>query len=165
MRTGFVNLTASDGLTSNGQLGELFEVNGATWMYVKASGAIAQYDAVVITNKTCLASSLTTTLATSTNPQCIGIAQFAFADAEYGWVAVGPFVLREDGVTEFLVNNGNSPSAASVKLYSHATAGRISDQTAASAVLIPGLVFSATATTAGTAYGVTATRKLSVNNS
>lgn len=165
MRLAYVNLTASDGTTSNGDLGETYETKGAMWMYVKASGAIAQYDAVVITNSTCLASSLTTTLATSTNPQSIGIAQFAFADAEYGWVAVGPFTLREDDSTTFKVTNGNSPSAASVKLYSHATAGRISDQTAASAVLIPGLVFPATATTSGTAYAVIATRKLSVNNS
>lgn len=163
MRLGFVNLTTTDGLTSNGQLGEFYESNGAMWQYVKASGAIAQYDAVVITNGQ-LASSLTTTLATATAPLAIGIAQYAFADLEYGWVAVGPFYLREDGVTAFKVTNGNTPSAASVKLYSHATAGRISDQTASSAVLIPGLVFPATATTAGTAYAVQAVRKLSVNN-
>lgn len=164
MRTMMPNLTATDGTTSNGQLGEQYEVNGATWMYVKASGAITQYQAVIITNQTLLASPLTTTLATATNPQCIGIAQYAFADTEYGWVAVGPFIYREDGTTPFYVNNGNTPSALGVKLYSHATAGYISDQTAASAVLVPGLVFPATATTAGTAYAVVAHRKLTVNN-
>lgn len=164
MRGMMPNLIATDGTTSNGQLGEFYEVSGAMWQYVKASGAIAAYDAVVLANQTLLASSLTTTLATATNPQSIGIAQYAFADGEYGWVAVGPFIYREDGVTPFYVTNGNTPSAASVKLYSHATAGRISDQTASSAVLIPGLVFPATATTAGTAYAVVAHRKLSVNN-
>ena len=59
--------------------------NNTRWMYVKASGAIKQYDCVAIT-ETFVASSISNTLAKK--GYYVGFAQVAFADGEYGWVAM-----------------------------------------------------------------------------
>lgn len=161
MRVAQVNLTQSDGATSNGALGETYETKGAMWLYVKASATITQYQACIVGDDgTC--QPLTTTLATSPVATIV-IPQFAFASGDYGWAPCGPFFLREDEVTTFKVNNGNSPSAKDVVLYSHATAGYVSDQTASSAIKITGLQFIATATSAGTAYACVAQRRMNVN--
>lgn len=60
--------------------------NGTEWMYVKASGAaIKQYYVAAINNSFGAAPASATTAAQGYKP---GIAQAAFAQDEYGWVAV-----------------------------------------------------------------------------
>lgn len=63
-------------------------VNGSAdsvWVYVQADGAIAAYDTVNITAAYQCAKA---TIANSMAGQQIGFAQNAFADNDYGWVAI-----------------------------------------------------------------------------
>lgn len=157
---GWANLIASDSTSRLAAIGQTYETKGATWLYTQANGAIAQYDAVIIGDDG-KATKLTTALATSP-VATVGLAQYAFADGDYGWVAVGPFFLREDDISNFKVTAA-AASAKDVAVYSHATAGQISDSSAASAIKILGLQFIATASSGGTAYACTAARRLCVN--
>ena len=127
------NFTSSDGVTAQFGLGDEAEVSGASWKYVKTSAAVVEGDALIIHDDG-LASPLTTTLVTSTIVADVGVAQFAIASGEYGWVAIGPFGLKSDG-TSFKVKAAAS-CAADVKLYATATAGVVDDAVTA---LISGL--------------------------
>jgi hypothetical protein len=152
------NLTASDGATSTAGLGDEAIIEGAVWRYVKASGAISAYDFVTITDAGLAASGTTTTA--GSGPVGCGVAQFAFASGDYGWVAVGPFFLREDGLTAFKVN-ALTLCALDVKLYTTATAGAIDDS---ATTLVSGLLLTTTNATGGTvAEPCIAVRRLACN--
>lgn len=60
--------------------------DGTEWVYVQASGAITQYDCVAI-DEDYQAAAMTTALGNAGHR--VGFAQAAFADDEYGWVAIG----------------------------------------------------------------------------
>ncbi len=92
--------------------------DGTEWMYVMANGAIAQYDCVGIDETLVEAASITKAMAD--DGWLIGFAQSAFADNDYGWVA-----LR--GANSSLKCNVLTSCAADVALYTSATAGSLDD--------------------------------------
>lgn len=136
------SLTASDGTSSKAGLGDIANICGAVYMYGIADAAIAAYACAAFQNDYD-AAELTTTISGARPTLCI-IPQFAVADNEYFWGAVGPFFLREDGSTTFKVKAALN-CADSVKLYTTATAGVV-DDTATD--LIAGLLLTETITTA-----------------
>src|SRR5689334_8561441 len=90
--------------------------NNSNWLYVYASGNIAQY-AVVAVEASGTASELTSTIARGSTPHNIGIAQIAFTAGDRGWVATGGSVLTV--LTTAVCTAG-------AKLFTTATAGRVS---------------------------------------
>ena len=140
------NLTSSDGLVAQAQVGQEINIKGATWVYCKATAAaIALGDALsaVGSNPGAVESATTTTVtAEGTGGGFCAIAQFAVAASEYFWAAKGPFNLREDDVTPFYCRIANATAGA--LLQSTATAGTLDD--AATKSLI-GLVLLTTVTT------------------
>jgi hypothetical protein len=117
--------------------------DGTEYMYVRADEALTQYSIVKIDDDhEC--SELTTAISGSEPTRC-GVAQVAFADLEYGWVAIsGSFSVR------VLASCG-----ADVKLYTTTTAGAL-DDTATD--LVQGLKLTTangTATAAVAAYSAT----------
>lgn len=136
------NLTSSDGTTAQAALGQVINVKGATYMYFIADAAIVAYSACTVQNDYDAEEATTTT--SGAKPTLVCIPQFAVADNEYFWAPIGPFFLREDGVTKFKVNAALN-CAGSVKLYTTATDGVV-DDTATD--LIAGLLLTETITTA-----------------
>ena len=132
------NLTASDGLTAQAALGQTIQVKGATYQYFKAAGSIAAYSACTVQNDYDAEEGTTTT--SGAKPTLVCIPQFAVADLEYFWAPIGPFFLREDGVTKFKVNAAAS-CVSSVKLYTTGTDGVVDD---AATDLIAGLTLTET---------------------
>lgn len=108
--------------------------DGSQWEYVQASGAIAAYDAVGI-SELGVAAALTKALADA--QYGIGFAQVAFADTEYGWV------LRRGKGSNYKVNV-LTLYAADAAMYTTATAGKL-DDTSASQTKISGVVGTTTA--------------------
>lgn len=100
-----------------------FGADGTCWVYVQASGAITQYDAVAI-DEDYQAAALTTALAAAKH--LIGFAQVAFADNEYGWVAT-----RGSNIN---VRVSTSVTADTV-LWTSSTAGAVTNATAGSKLL------------------------------
>jgi hypothetical protein len=145
--------TAPDNLAELGA--EHSTKGGAVWKLVKASGAITQYDICHITAANLAISSTTALVGTAARPTVLGVAQIAVADTEYFWIPIGPFTLREDGVTAFKVNAAVS-CATSVKLCTTINAGVVDD--APSTGVIQGLALSETITTARAATCVAASR-------
>jgi hypothetical protein len=91
--------------------------DGSAWMYVQANGAITQYDWVGV-DENFQAGALTAAMAG--DGWSVGVAQIAFADNEYGWVAVkGHNITARVGAS----------CAADVVLYTTATAGVLDDAT------------------------------------
>lgn len=135
------NLKSSDGLVPAFGLGSTYETKGATYKYFRAAGSIAAYSACTVQNDWDAEEG--TTLTSGSKPTMVCIPQFAVADLEYFWAPVGPFRLREDGVTTFKVNAALN-CAGSVKLYTTATDGVV-DDTATD--LIAGLFLTETITT------------------
>lgn len=105
--------------------------DGKDYVYVQASGAIAQYDIVAI-DEAGQAAKVTKALAD--DGYKIAVAQSAFADDEYGYVQV-------KGVVSI---NVLANCAADVALYTSATAGSL-DDTDTSQTKILGLVATAAA--------------------
>lgn len=101
------------------------------WVFVQANGAITQYDTVGI-DEDFQAAALTKAMAD--DGWQIGFAQVAFADNDYGWVAVRGTNIRARGA---------AACAADVPLYTTSTAG-VLDDTSASQTKIEGVVFIAT---------------------
>ena len=97
------------------------------WVFVQASAAIAQYDAVGI-DENFQAAPLTKTMAD--DGWFIGFAQAAFDSGDYGWVAIA----GSDIGVNVLVS-----CAADVPLYTTATAGKL-DDTSTSQTKIDGIV-------------------------
>lgn len=108
-------------------------IDGTDWMYVHASGAITQYDAVGI-DENYEAAALTKAIADAGHT--IGFAQNAFSDNDFGWVA-----LRGSNINVRLA----ASCAADVSLYTTSTAG-VLDDTSASQTKISGVVAVAAAT-------------------
>lgn len=102
--------------------------NGTEWIYVKASGAITQYDCVGI-NEDFDAYAMLRTL--SQDSDRIGFAQSAFTTAYYGWVA-----LRGSQIKVRV----KASCAADAQLWTTASAGVLDDATNTGAEKIDGLV-------------------------
>jgi hypothetical protein len=118
------------------------DINGE-FLFVQASGAIAQYAFVAISDDG-QAAELTTTNATSANLQ-VGAAQVAAADNEYLWVWVGG--LGGGGVGTGIKGKCAASYAADANLNTTATAGVADD---ASTTKIANVVGLTTLTGAGT---------------
>ena len=149
------NLTSSDGTTAKFALGTEINIKGATYQYFIADGALAQYAACTVQDDFDVQEGTTTT--SGAKPTQFTIPQFAVADNEYFWGPVGPFRLREDGVTTFQVKAALN-CAADVKLYTTATVGVV-DDTATD--LIAGLFLTETITTAAAADCMAVSRLVS----
>jgi hypothetical protein len=131
-----VDLTATP-TTPEFELGTLMNsTDGVCWMYVHASGAITQYDCVGI-DEDFEAASMTHAIAA--DGWAVGFAQSAFADNDYGWVAMSGSNIQ----CNLLIS-----CAADVPLFTSATAGNLDDASVASALRIEGLVSVATITAA-----------------
>ena len=113
--------------------------SNSEWVYVQASGAIAQYACVAI-DEDGTARQITDTLAATS--QLVGFAQIAFADNEYGWVAT------KGSDISVLVK---ASCAADAILFTTASAGVLDDASAsAGSMQIHGVVAVAAATASGT---------------
>lgn len=153
------NLTASDGTTPSAAVGQEINVKGATYKYIKASGALSAFGLAYIKVDGNTAQA-TAALLTTTRPTEVVIPQFALADGEYGYAACGPFGLREDGTTAFKVIS--KIAVVSVAMYGTATAGAVDD--AVSAPIVQGLTLSAACVVDDTATACVATRKLTTTS-
>lgn len=112
--------------------------DGGRYMYVHASGAITQFDAVGI-DENYEAAALTKAIAD--DGHMIGFAQVAFADNDYGWVCVNGSNINVRVAAS---------CAADVSLYTTSTAG-VLDDTSASQTKIQGITaVAANATTSAT---------------
>lgn len=157
---GMPNLTASDGTVAQFGLGDIYEKGGASWQYVQASAAVDAFSLVRIVNGAFTIAETTVADLTTTRPNNVGVVQYGFATGEYGWVAIGPFILREDGVTTFKVLS--KVAAAGVVLYGTATAGSVDD--AVAAPIIQGLTLTTACAADDTAAPCIATRRLSTTS-
>jgi hypothetical protein len=119
-------------------------VDGTKWMYVHASGAIAQYDCVGI-DENYEAAAMTKTIAD--DGWAVGFAQVAFADNDYGWVAISGSNISV---------NVLASCAADVVLYTSGTAGKLDDNST-SQTQIAGVVIVATDGGSGSAIECIAT--------
>lgn len=139
-----VNLTSSDGTTPQFQVGTEYNTDGATYVYCKATAAtIAAYSACSGATPAAMEEATTTTVnALGTAGGFFCVPQFAVGASEYFWAPVGPFYLREDGVTKFKVLAANASAGA--LLNSTATDGVLDD---ASTTAVIGIVLTETVTT------------------
>lgn len=109
--------------------------NDSEWVYVYATAAITQY-ALVGIQASGTAQMMTSTLARGTTPMTFAISQQTFAAGDYGWVAT-------DGKSLTVLTT--AASTAGERLYTTATAGRVSTTYATAAdVGVGGLVHSVT---------------------
>lgn len=136
---------ASSAITSTDQRAGLLDracgSSGTEWVYVQASGAITQYDCVVI-DEDGTARAVTDTVAAAGDGHRVGVAQVAFADNEYGWVAIAG--------SDIKVRVGAS-CAADALLWTTATAGVLDDASASAAsIRITGITVTTAATASGT---------------
>ena len=94
------------------------DYNGKEYVFVQCNSAVAAYDMVHIPSDTFVAAGLTTALSAAS--EGLGIAQYALASGDYGWIQIyGACKLKTLG-----------SCAKSVKLYSTTTAGSLDDATA-----------------------------------
>ena len=108
--------------------------DGTKWVYVQASGAIEAFDAVTIDeNFQCYCSEI----ANAMDGQKLGFAQIAFADNEYGWVAVS-------GLGNLLVSV-SSHSTINAVLYLGTVSGHLS--TTASSATVAGVAIQTASST------------------
>lgn len=115
--------------------------DGTEWVYVQATGAITQYDCVAI-DENFQASTVTSALGGT--GQTPGFAQVAFADNDFGWVALSG--------TNISVR-ANISCAADALLYVGCTgisAGVVDDASVTGRVTLQGVVL---VTAGGTAVG------------
>lgn len=137
-----VNLTDTPATNDSGHaLGTVTTgSDGTRWMYVHANGAISAY-ATVLIDQSFEAVAITTTLATSgaaNSGNRVGIAQVAFADNDYGWVAIAGTNIKITTSTSALAN---------VALYTTTSAGILDDSSAGCRVV--GIVAVSANSTAG----------------
>ena len=102
--------------------------DNTVWVYVQASGAITQYDAVGI-DENFQAAALTDALAGAGH--MIGFAQVAFADNDYGWVAINGTNIRCRCATSCAADTG---------LYTYTVSGVLDDASSAGAIELHGIV-------------------------
>lgn len=101
---------------------------GKQYIWVQADGAISANDVVVV-SEAYQADQIDTTNSAGALGDRVGVAPYAFADDDYGWIQVeGPCT----------VNVGSS-CAANTKLNTTATAGRVDDDATAGAETVHGL--------------------------
>ena len=154
----YYDLNAPTDSVAYAQLKQEINVKGAEYMFVQAAATIARGDVCVVSNTGTIVPM--TTGNAGADPQDVVIPQFAMASGEYGWAPVGPFHLREDNATSFVVNTLTG-SAADTKLYTHATAGLVSGT---ATTLIRGLSLTAANASGGNALrACVATSRLGVN--
>lgn len=111
-------------------LGDEHCFNGKTYVFVQADGAIVAGDVCIFT-EAFQADQIDTTNSAGAVGDRVGVALYAFADDDYGWLQVeGPI----DAV------NVGSSCAANTKLNTTGTAGRIDDDATSGAETILGLV-------------------------
>ena len=115
--------------------------DGTEWVYVQANGAITQYDCVAI-DENYQAAAMTTALGNT--GQRPGLAQVAFADNEYGWVAIGGsnITVRVEAAT------------ADDTLRTTVSAGVLSTVSTASAVKFAGMVAVSAVASTGTTESI-----------
>ena len=118
--------------------------DGTEWVYVQASGAITQYYAVAI-DENYQAAHLTTAL--NGAGHMLGFAQVAFADNDYGWVAV-----RGSNIKVKVA----ASCTADARLYTTTNAGILDDASASAASRVYGVVAVTAGATAATAVEVIA---------
>lgn len=141
----FVSKAGAHGsFTTTDQMAGLLDVaegsSGSVWVYVQASGAIDQYDVVTI-DEDGTARAITNTVAAAGDGHRIGAAQIAFADNEYGWVAVAG--------SDIKINVAASCNPDAI-LWTTATDGTLDDASAsASNLKITGIATVTTATASG----------------
>lgn len=122
-------------------LGDKFVDNlGRTWVYVQANGAITQYDFIGI-DENYQAAPLTSAMLG--DGWFVGAANVAFADNDYGWIAVE----GANGLTGRL----GASCAADAALFSTTTPGVIDDATTGTAIRGVVAVAANTTTSAGSA--------------
>jgi len=116
--------------------------DGKDWVFVQASGAIAQYD-VVFLSAAYAASSLSTS--NDARGNLVAVAPIAFADTEYGWVQIkGPCTM-----------NVKASCAANARLDTTATAGSLDDDGTAGSMQVQGIYLTtARGGTDGSAPGI-----------
>ncbi len=118
-------------------LGDVYEdYAGNRYVFVQASGAVAQYDAVHI-GSTYVAQALTKALGDTGMP--VGVAMGTLTSASYGWACI-------KGVATV---NALQTCSSSTALYTSGTAGKL-DDTTTSQVKVAGIVILANNTTTGT---------------
>lgn len=113
-------------------LDKFTDEDGRVFLYVQANGAVVINAACVITEAGQAAEASITTTATARG-DAVGIATAAFADNEYGWLAV------YGTGTDILVLVAAS-AAANVPLNSTGTDGTLDDDATSGAEVIDGLV-------------------------
>lgn len=123
--------TTTDGAGAPFSMGQIVEGTDATiWVFVQAGAAISQYAFVAI-DENFQAQPITG--ARVTEGQRVGVAQVAFADNEFGWVAISG-----SGSIKGLVR---SSCASGVPLYTDVSgAGFLDDSATATQALIEGVV-------------------------
>lgn len=117
-------------------LGDTVWCQDSCWQHVVASGVIAKGDLVTLTNGG-VAAQATTALVQNVTGQSItkqgGIAQYAFADGDRGYVLVGPFEKNPINNLPFVVNCAVSDLQANPQ-FTTTTPGRIDDATGTVAI-------------------------------
>lgn len=120
--------TTTDGDDAAFKLGERHTgTDGTVWVYVQAGSAITQYDCVTV-DENFQAVPMTDTTAGSGH--IIGFAQIAFADNEFGWVAI-------EGTN--IKCRVAASCAADAQLWSFTVAGVLEDASTAGAIEIHGV--------------------------
>lgn len=124
-------------------LGTMVEANdGTLFVYVQADGAISASDLLTIDQAY---QATRATIANAMTGLRLGVAQIAFADNEYGWVAVSGNPLSV---------NVSATSTLNVALYIGTTSGHVS--TTAGSATLAGIAFlTANASTAVAAFNAT----------
>ena len=119
------------------------DASGNEYVFVQASGAVAQFDAVHI-GSTYVAQALSKALGDTGMP--IGVACGTLTSASFGWAQI-----KGTGTVNVL-----STCSASTALFTSGTAGKL-DDTTTSQVKVAGIVLNANATTAAAAACVIGT--------
>jgi len=151
MLQGKPNLTASDGTTSQAQVGSVYESNGCTWVYCLATAAAI--DAYSVCSGTLAGGPGAVASATTTTATAIGTAggfacvpQFAVAASEYFWglvVCLNGVLWDNSTTAKVLAANVTAGNL----LYSTATAGVLDDDSSGSTIPLIGATLMATVTT------------------
>lgn len=147
--------TTTDGAGAKFTLGQRVTGSDNTeWVYVQASGAITQYDVVAI-DENFQAATATSALAGAGH--LAGFAQVAFADNDFGWVA-----LRGSNISV----RANISCAADAMLYVGCTgisAGVVDDASVTGRVTLQGVVLVTAGGAAVAAREVIATNPIFLN--
>jgi hypothetical protein len=149
------------------QPGTEINVEGATYVYAKANGALAQYGLAQLTVSTAgLVEAVPATITTaggasSVLPAVFCIPQFAVTDDYYFWAPVGPFAAKRDSSLFYV--KAAVTCVSSAKLYATATAGVV-DDVSTSAVQVQGLVLLTGSTDAAANCPCIASRRLTANS-